>query len=600
MTLVMPLADPSPAGIASLAQTVFMTPEGAALTPDLDGGGTVHFARFVIVENALVMASSYDGTFDDYIEMFIHTMGDVFDLIMAHLADPAPTPVKAHPEEFVDWVHARDHGPLGFYSAYPGVSAVQIRDEFGIKGRQKPEAPSTPPPPLPADQLDDIQGLILRGLGQTMVRHLVLKVADAAAARSALGALGDTTDTSTPSVTHGADRGDAKPASSIALGITATGLMALGVPDDSVSSFPTDFLEGAVKRAPRIGDWDINAPDFWGPLANADDVHLLVSVYASSSSDLDAACNAVNDLFGTGATTTTTFDGAVFPDNPDNVHFGYRDNISQPIIDGDPVPRPADGPQPKAPPGEFLRGYESQYSGVTLEVPQPSALGHNGSFTAFRVLEQNVSGFEELLEKLAPMVGGNEELVAAKIVGRWRNGVPLVKEPGPETPPDPKPGEALNDYGYEAEDPDGVRCPMASHMRRGNPRDQPMLPQGDNHRRRIMRRGMPYGPEWKKGDPPDDTPRGLLGHFIGASLTLQFETVMGEWINRGLTNPSITGTNDVLIGVHQEPNWFRVPLAPEKHVDIPLDKLQFTTTKGSIYAFLPSLTALRWIGAIGT
>jgi hypothetical protein len=127
-----------------------------------------------------------------------------------------------------------------------------------------------------------------------------------------------------------------------------------------------------------------------------------------------------------------------------------------------------------------------------------------------------------------------------------------------------------------------------------------MLPQGDNHLRRIMRRGMPYGPEWKAGDPVDDVPRGLLGHFIGASLTLQFETVMGEWINRGLTNPSITGTNDVLIGVHQKPNWFRVPLPDGKDLDVPVDDLQFTTTRGCIYAFLPSLTALRWIGAIGT
>ncbi len=600
MTLVMPLADPSPAGIAGLAQKVFMTPAGEQLGPELNAGGTVHFARFVIVENALVMASSYDGTFDDYIEMFIHTMGDVFDLIMGYVVDPAPTPVKDHPEEFVDWVHARDRGPIGFYSAYPGVSAVQIQDAFGIDPKLLPEAPTTPPPPLPAEQLPDIQGLILRGLGQTMVRHLVLRVTDAPTARAALGALGDPDDTSTPSVTHGADRGKNKPRSAIALGITATGLLALDVPRDSVSSFPTDFLEGAVRRATRVGDWDLNAPELWGPLADPDLVHVLVSVYASSAADLDAAATAVTDLFGSGAAVTTHYDGAVFPDHPNHVHFGYRDNISQPIIDGDPVPRPADGPQPKAPPGEFLRGYESQYGGVTLEVPQPVELGHNGSFTAFRVLEQNVAGYEEFLEAVAKEASLDPEYVAAKVVGRWRNGVPLVKEPGPTPPPDPAPGTPLNDYGYEADDPDGLRCPMAAHMRRGNPRDQPMLPRGDNHRRRIMRRGMPYGPEWTKGDPVDHVPRGLLGHFIGSSLTLQFETVMGEWINRGLTNPSITGTNDVLIGVHQKPNWFPVPMPGGSTFDVPVNDLQFTTTKGCIYAFLPSLTALRWIGAIGT
>ena len=597
MTLVMPLADASYAGIQALTQNVFTPAGGKALGVALNNGGTVHFARFVVIENNLVMASSYDGNFSDYIQMFIHTMGDVFEEIMNFVVDPPPRPVRMYPDAFVDWVQAHNKACIGFYSAYPEVSAVQIREAFNLLGPEV-TVPEPAPMGLPHDQLSDIQGLILRGLGQSMVRHLVLKVTNGPSARVALGAMA-MSGTRGPKITHGADWGSEKPASGITVGLTATGLAALGLPEASIHSFPTDYLEGAVARAPSVGDWDYNAPEEWGALSDPDNVHLLFSVYASTPVDLDAACKEVTDSLASGCTITTTFDGAVFADHPNKVHFGYRDNISQPIINGDPVSSPPDGPQDLAPPGEFLLGYESQFGGVWLDVPQPPALGINGSFSAFRVLEQNVAGFELFIEEVAAQAKFDKELVAAKVVGRWRNGVALVEAPGPSMPPDPTRGQPLNNYGYEALDPAGLRCPVGAHMRRGNPRDQPMLPLGDGGRRRVMRRGIPYGPEWHAGDPPDSVARGLLGHFIGASLTLQFETVMGEWLNRGMTNPDITDTNDVLIGVHQNPNTFTIPIAPnEPPLNVPVNDLQFTFTRGCIYAFLPSLTALRWIGEL--
>ncbi len=595
MTLVMPLADASYAGIQALTQNVFTVAGANALGVALNNGGTVHFARFVVIENNLVMASSYDGNFSDYIQMFIHTIGDVFEEIMNFVVDPPPRPVRLHPDAFVDWVQAHNKASIGFYSAYPEISAVEIREAFNLLGPEE-TVPEPAPMGLPHDQLSDIQGLILRGLGQSMVRHLVLKVTNGPSARVALGEMAMSA-TPGPKITHGADWGSEKPASGITVGLTATGLAALGLPEASIHSFPTDYLEGAVARAPNVGDWDYNAPEEWGALSDPDNVHLLFSVYASTPVDLDAACKEVTDSLASGCTITTTFDGAVFADHPDKVHFGYRDNISQPIINGDPVSSPPDGPQDLAPPGEFLLGYESQFGGVWLDVPQPSALGINGSFSAFRVLEQNVAGFEQFIEEVAAQAKFDKELVAAKVVGRWRNGVALVEAPGPSMPPDPTRGQPLNNYGYEALDPAGLRCPVGAHMRRGNPRDQPMLPLGDGGRRRVMRRGIPYGPEWHAGDPPDTVARGLLGHFIGASLTLQFETVMGEWLNRGMTNPDITDTNDVLIGVHQNPNTFTIPIAPnEPPLNVPVNDLQFTFTRGCIYAFLPSLTALRWIG----
>ena len=177
MTLVMPLADPSHAGILSLAQNVFQGKHDA-LKEALDAGGTVHFARFVVIGNNLVMASSYDGDFRSYIAMFIDRIGETFNQILSYVADPAdppPTPVAQHVEEFIDWVGRHDRSAIGFYSGYDGYTTQVIR-----KALKQPllNSGTTPPPllapmmpQLPADAIDDIQGLILRGFTHPFARH---------------------------------------------------------------------------------------------------------------------------------------------------------------------------------------------------------------------------------------------------------------------------------------------------------------------------------------------------------------------------------------------------------------------------------------------
>lgn len=607
MTLVMPLADPSYAGVLALGQQVFAV-AGDQLGPDLDGGGTVHFARFVIVEHSLVMASSYDGEFADYIEMFIHTMGHIFDLIMAHIADPALTPVAEHPGEFVDWVQRHDHPSIGFYSAYPAYTAQQIRAALALKSDAADALPSVRT--LPADMVADVQGLILRGYGHPVARHLVLTVVDAEKARAILARLaGPVTadEPQFPRITGGTDWGAKQPPTCSAIAITATGLLALGVPAASMESFPTEFLAGAVDRAAHVGDIGSNAPEFWdADLRNASLVHAVFSLYARDAATRDSATAALETALAGAFRVVANYDAAVFPEHPDRVHFGYCDNISQPIIAGDPVACPPDG-QPLAAAGEFVLGYESQYSSPTqtsaLEVPTPIELGRNGSFTALRILEQDVVAFEEFVDRAGTATGKGPGWVAAKIVGRWRNGIPLVLSPDTADPQPPIPDDALNNYNYADMDPAGLRCPVGAHMRRANPRDQPMVPIGDGHARRVMRRGMPYGPEWSPGDAPDRVPRGLIGHFIGASLLLQFETVMGEWLNGGLTEPTITGTNDALLGVAD--TIARCPI-PSQRADGTVDPdgivltgfPQFVRTRGCVYGFLPSLTALRWLATI--
>jgi hypothetical protein len=91
---------------------------------------TVHFARFMLlnIDNAptLALFTEYDGDFNTYVLDFVAQLGPIFDALLAHVADPPPTPVADHPDEFVTWVDQHNPKPLTFYSAYPTLTVVDI------------------------------------------------------------------------------------------------------------------------------------------------------------------------------------------------------------------------------------------------------------------------------------------------------------------------------------------------------------------------------------------------------------------------------------------------------------------------------------------
>jgi hypothetical protein len=147
--------------------------------------------------------------------------------------------------------------------------------------------------------------------------------------------------------------------------------------------------------------------------------------------------------------------------------------------------------------------------------------------------------------------------------------------------------------GYD--DTDGVKCPIGAHIRRGNPRESQIVQRSANYTRRIVRRGMPYGPRFDRSAPADTTPRGLLGSFLCASLIAQFESIMYDWINLGLQDPRITGTNDPIIGAN-DPAFSRYEIPIDGQEPIVLTGFpRFVTTVASAYLFMPSITALLWI-----
>ena len=199
-----------------------------------------------------------------------------------------------------------------------------------------------------------------------------------------------------------------------------------------------------------------------------------------------------------------------------------------------------------------MLGHPSQFQDFTYPVPQPDDLGRNGSFVALRILEQDCAAFERFLEEAPDRYGISGELLAAKLCGRWRNGVPLSLSPDTDTPESPIAPEQLNTFDYvpTPANPDafdnrkGTRCPIGAHIRRMNPRHASVAgSSGLKHR--IVRRGLPYGPPFDPSQPDDGLERGLVGLFIGVSLKDQFEFIMQDWVNKGDFAPGISGTRDV-------------------------------------------------------
>src|SRR5260370_30857704 len=109
---------------------------------------------------------------------------------------------------------------------------------------------------------------------------------------------------------------------------------------------------------------------------------------------------------------------------------------------------------------------------------------------AYRRLQQHVGAFREFLREQGGATADEEELPAAKLMGRWRSGAPLVLAPDKDDPALGADPARNNNFDYGKMDPYGYAVPLGSHIRRMNPRDTA----ANMQRRRIIRRGGTYGP----------------------------------------------------------------------------------------------------------
>lgn len=435
-------------------------------------------------------------------------------------------------------------------------------------------------------ELDDIQHLVLTRTPAMTGRYEFLAFDHAEGGRAWLAGLLHTIQSATDAqVTMDASK------RWVTLAFTWTGLRALGVPDDDLATFPDEFREGMAARADILGDTGANAPANWvGGLA--DDVHVIAILFARDD-DERRRCVAEHDALVArtdGVRTLSYLDlNANPPFNYAHDHFGFRDRLSQPVIKGSGE-EPTPGSGAALEPGEFILGYPDE-NGPPANCPQPEVLSRNGSFMAYRRLEEHVGAFRSYLSDHA-QTPEEQELLAAKFMGRWRSGAPLVLAPDaddPELGADPM---RNNDFNYKEMDPFGYACPLGSHARRLNPRDTAH----NMNRRRMIRRGATYGPALPDGAPEDGIERGIAAFIICADLTRQFEFAQNVWINDKSFH-ELRNEHDPICGTQDGTLDFTVPKRPIRkvHKGIPA----FTTLRGGAYFFLPGVTALRYLASLG-
>ncbi|WP_298337071.1 hypothetical protein [uncultured Erythrobacter sp.] len=460
-----------------------------------------------------------------------------------------------------------------------------------------------------------------------------------------------------------------RPPVTLNFAFTFNGLVALGVPIKTLSMMPAEFLQGMRARAPILGDtlpdgaldrWD----EVWKHEAQAGSdkaVHIMALLNSNMDPatgepvpEMEELTNLIRNHCNDGGVRILTGHGVGEADYQDMSarliqdaetgqfkpvpleHFGFVDGISDPVFEGQFLPaneeerkvgngkftgelktqEEVENPDNWAPlaTGEFLLGYPDE----AKEMPPaalPNLFSTNGTFMAYRKLEENVESFHEYIDNTVPEfakvygIADQDEARAtlfAKFSGRWQDGVPLALAPtyadwitfNEQHQDDVTRRPLLSRFIY-GDDKDGAACPASSHTRRVHPRD--MLGPGDAsgtilvNRRRILRRGLPY-------DATKDSKRerGIVMLICCSSLERQFEFVQQQWINYGMDSNAGNDTCPML-GVRQDDKLkFVIPNDPEGEGApyICSNLPQFVETKGGAYFFVPSMTSLRMI-AIG-
>ena len=434
------------------------------------------------------------------------------------------------------------------------------------------------------------------------------------------------------------------------IAFTSQGLTKL-VGAAAIADFETAFRLGAAVRAATIGDptdGSSGSPSKWKVGWGKKVPDAMLNIAADGEKVMDKVVRLMRaEIRATGAITIIHVDvgNAKLAPVTGHEHFGFKDGVSQPgvrglldtatapfltpraIADSDPLSQIYASPGvPLIQPGEFVLGYPRQHpDNPTLSQPEAltrtePAWARDGSYLVYRRLRQNVAAFNRFLDHGAALLtaqgfsGIDRERFGAMCVGRWRDGTPMARSPlAPDTaiasdrraaqsfffakdtrpvvwrdvtrPSDTLPPAVM--------DGDGQRCPLSGHIRKVNPRDEATdIGQGARTlRRRILRRGVTYGPAYSIKHPKGD--RGLLFLCYQASIAEQFEFIWRQWSNATNTPRADAGIDPILGQNGNDRPASRVSYfvqeEKEAKVDIPE---RFIVSTGGAYLFAPSISAI--------
>lgn len=441
------------------------------------------------------------------------------------------------------------------------------------------------------------------------------------------------------------------PKKALQLAFTCSGLAALDISDSVLSGFSDEFVAGMTEpnRSRRLGDIVDNAPENWQWGNDPETVpHLLVMLYSRTDGMEEWKSEVLNQLFEQAFRVIS-----YLPSNEEvtSEPFGFADGISQPSIDWEQEQsidvHQRDRYSNLLALGEILLGYVNEYGEYTArplldssidrraellpdaeDNPAMKDLGRNGSYLVFRQLDQDVHGFWQYFDKISGNQPGQSQVLAEAMVGRRMDGSPLVSEARQLIPGIDERIRSKNNFHYES-DPDGIACPLGSHVRRSNPRTGDFPPgtvgfiarmkrilgfasssESDDlvastRFHRVLRRGRQYGPvlDKQKALQEDESSESRGLHFIclSANIARQFEFVQNAWIVNskfgGLPDVAdpVMGNREPMSGGSSTDNFSQPHPSGYRRCfgDIP----GFVTVVGGAYFFLPGIRALRYISS---
>lgn len=445
--------------------------------------------------------------------------------------------------------------------------------------------------------LKNLQANILRPHGRNNVRHLFIAftAGQPAAARGWLKALKITTAREQYDQIKARENNPGLDGGTVVnVYISAAGYSALGLDPDA---FDSDSYERGMKKP--TGGKDPKPATWEAPFQK--EIHALVAVADSKSATADSAAQAVaSSLAGVGKVLVTQ-EGTTLRRPTSNgksepvEHFGYFDGISNPIFTARDL---------AAEKKEMTIGADwdptARLVRVLRDDPFTNVEDAYGSFLVYRKLHQDVGLFEQRVTALAGAIPMTEELTGAMLVGRFKDGTPVAAKSAPTGN-----FSVTNNFNYFGANAD-FKCPAHAHIRKVNPREKIPLADllGEGRKRRITRRGIPYGkpvPGLVDPNVPSDSnrsaDRGLLFLCFQSNIKAQFEFIQRTWVDNPKFPDGILGKDtgyDPLIG--QETNkgqhW------PKKWGDKAAGREQISfksavTLKGGEYFFAPSIAFLK-------
>ncbi|MEO1049857.1 MAG: Dyp-type peroxidase [Bacteroidota bacterium] len=493
-------------------------------------------------------------------------------------------------------------------------------------------------------EFEDIQGFVLSGYDDLMQSacYLLLQIKDAGNAKSWMDSMASKIDNEGKGLSSSQSH---EPNNRVNLAFTPSGLKALGINEEVLKGFSSEFLDGLGKRSGQVGLTGDNAPVHWrwgDHQANGQQLHMVLLLFAADDQKLaDLVTHYEAGLQKAGLHLIKKLDTLCGSKRPeDKEHFGFRDGIAQPAIEG------TDGAKLTTPgnwikPGEIILGYENENTpdlGPTI-TPGPAIpidkdpsdilprhlinnetkdFGRNGTYIVFKQFVQHVKPFWEFMTNAAEKEAGEESVeagikLASKMVGRWPSGVPLELSPDGDNVDLQE--EDFDKFLYDTEDDQGSRCPFESHIRRTNPRNMLLKDKGLVHdvetsvetmkRHRIIRRGRVYGEPLADSFSPHDylrkeddgVDRGLMFLCVNAHLDRQYEYMQKKWITPVDKSPlfsgadPICGNQDVDVSGQQGDFTYH-----EQSDDCCVKGMSnFTTVVGGAYLFMPGIRAIKYI-----